>query len=138
MAAQDRLMDYSRITVGEARRRLRPHDVLQMHEDHLAWLNQTLGEPFQGATFVVTHHGPHPDLLGSLDRLSPAYASDLGDLIRRHQPEGWICGHIDDRRDAQIGVTRRRDVALGFPHEVSVTEARALLLRGLIENGRLA
>ena len=50
MAAQDRLMDYSKMTVGEARRRLRPRDVLQMHEDHLAWLNQTLSEPFQGAT----------------------------------------------------------------------------------------
>ncbi|WP_306755234.1 metallophosphoesterase family protein [Paracoccus actinidiae] len=141
IAAQDRLMDYSRITVGEAHRRLRPRDVLQMHEDHLAWLDRTLAEPFPGRTIVVTHHAPHPELLDSLDlldRLRPAYASNLEPLIRRHQPDSWICGHIHGRRDAQIGVTRLRDVALGFPHEVSVTEARALLLRGLIENGRPA
>lgn len=138
IAAQDRLMDYSRITVGEARRRLRPRDILPVHEDHLAWLDRTLAEPFPGRTIVVTHHAPHPELLGSLDHLSPAYASNLEHLIRRHQPDSWICGHIHGRRDAQIGVTRLRDVALGFPHEVSVTDARALLLRGLIENGRLA
>lgn len=141
IAAQDRLMDYSKITVGEARRRLRPRDVLQMHEDHLAWLDRTLAELFPGRTMVVTHHAPHPELLGSLDlldRLRPAYASNLEPLIRRYQPEAWLCGNIHGRREAQIGMSRLRDVSLGFPHEVNMTEARALLLRGLIEKGRLA
>lgn len=122
IAAQDRLMDYGRIAIGEAHRRLRLRDVLRMHEDHLAWLDQTLAEPFPGRTIMVTHHAPHPQLLGSLghlDHLSPSYASDLEHLIRRHQPDGWIWGHIHGRCDAQIGVTRLRDVALRTPNKTS-------------------
>ena len=109
-----------------------------MHNDHLAWLDRALAEPFPGQAIVATHHAPHPELLGRLDRFRPAYASNLEHLIRRHQPEAWLCGHIHDRRDAQIGVTRLRDGSVGFPHEVSVTDARALVLRGLLENGRVA
>lgn len=54
--------DYKKIRVAErGYRKLRPSDVLARHRDHRRWLESVLASPFDGRTFVATHHAPHPD-----------------------------------------------------------------------------
>lgn len=136
MAAARRIMlDYSRIAVGPSRHRLDPEHLLALHVEHLAWLDAELCKPFAGRTFVVTHHAPHRAVAGPIDAVTPAFASDLDDLIRLHQPDAWFFGHTHRWLEARIGRTLIRNVSLGYPGEVDPAQERTLLLRGLIGIG---
>lgn len=44
--------------------------------------------PFPGRTIVVTHHCPHPGLIGGRrSNLDPVYGSDLLPLFERYQTD---------------------------------------------------
>lgn len=133
--ARSVMFDYDRISVGRNGRRLDPLDLLTVHQDHLAWLEAELTKPVEGRTFVVTHHAPHPSVAGQIDRVSPAFSSDLGALIDSHQPDAWLFGHTHRWLEAYVGKTLIRNVSLGYPREVDPINARSLFLRGLIEDG---
>lgn len=105
--------DFYRIGVhDEARqetRRLEPMDVLHLNGLSRQFLEHELGTPFDGVTIVMTHHAPSAMSLSKGYRrglLAAAYASNLDDLIARHQPHLWVHGHIHQSSDYRIGRTR--------------------------------
>ncbi len=107
-AAQDGMNDHRRIKITEGRRRMpfRPAHALSMHRRDLAHITGVLGKPFAGPTVVVTHHAPHPKSVQPRyrgDPLSPAFASDLGEIIERFRPELWIHGHDHGSHNYLVG-----------------------------------
>jgi predicted phosphodiesterase len=129
MVARQVLNDYAQITTGRSlgaiashNRQILPEDVLRVHQDHRAWLEERLRAPhFAGAdgmTVVVTHHGPsRATAAGAIDSLTPAFHSDLDDLILEMQPDFWIFGHSHRRCAAILGKTDLRCVSIGYPQE---------------------
>jgi len=86
-----------------------PADVAAEHQRHRAAIEQVLAVPHDGPTVVVTHHAPsirsiHPGDRG--DAASAAYASDLEEVMLRHQPALWVHGHIHHASDYRFGDTR--------------------------------
>jgi predicted phosphodiesterase len=98
-----------RITKGDGRaRRLTPHDTLRMHMEQRAWLQRKLAESFDGATVVVTHHGPHRRSLASrfaADWVSTAYLSELPNHFFE-RPVLWVHGHTHTSHDYRVGGCR--------------------------------
>jgi len=129
--------DYQYIRMARAgHRRIWPVDTATVHADHRQWLEGRLATPFAGRTLVVTHHCPHPSLIGDQQgELAAAYGSDLLGLIARFEPEAWFFGHTHHRHEVQEGPTLVRNVSLGYPREVEGGEAETaeILLRGLVE-----
>lgn len=121
-----RMNDYRYIRVAEkGYRKLRTSDVVSKHKNHLRWLEKSMSEPFDGETLVATHHAPHPSVLDSFSNdLAAAYASDLGELILRHQPARWFFGHSHTARNGRVGETQLINVSLGYPDEVLDPAAR--------------
>ncbi|MEJ6390578.1 metallophosphoesterase [Gymnodinialimonas ulvae] len=103
-------------------RRIRPIDTLNLHLDHRAWLEAALATPHpsgaEGSTVVVTHHGPHPTVAGKIDSLTASFHSNLGDMIKRHQPDAWYFGHSHRRLRAQVHGTDIRNVSFGYAGEL--------------------
>lgn len=135
--AQSEMFDYRAINPFRNGRRPTPADTVRIFEDHVHWLEDELSSPFHGSTFVVTHHAPHPDVVGDLDRRTPAFVSDLSGLIRRHQPTGWLFGHTHRSLEASDGQTLIRNVSFGYPGEAGKCNIASLLARGLIIDGVL-
>jgi Calcineurin-like phosphoesterase len=97
-----------------------PEDALRRHERERAWLEERLAEPFDGPTVVVSHHGISPRSVPDRfrdDPLTPAFSSDLENMILRHQPDLWIHGHTHDSFDYQIGRTRVICNPAGYSYE---------------------
>jgi len=101
--------DYKRIRRRSSAKHkyIRPSDTVDLHRTGRAWLDGQLALPHVGPTVVVTHHAPHPYSLPApgLD-LSHCYASDLGSLIDAGRPDLWIHGHVHNRVDYRLGITR--------------------------------
>jgi Calcineurin-like phosphoesterase len=99
-----------------------PEDALLRHKRERAWLEERLAEPFDGPTVVVSHHGVSPRSVPErfrTDPISPAFSSDLENMIMRHQPDMWIHGHTHDAFDYQIGRTRVICNPAGYSYEAN-------------------
>ena len=108
----------------EGDRKFRPVDAARIHAASVAWLDDRLSEPFEGATVVITHHAPSlkcvpEQWLG--DRRTCAYASRLDWLIEKHQPAAWCYGHIHEGcPEFRIGMTRMVSNPRGyFPNHLN-------------------
>ena len=91
-----------------APRRLTPHDTLRLHQQHRAWLQLRLAEPFDGPTVVLTHHGPHRGSLAprfAADWVSAAYLSELPPSFFQ-VPSLWLHGHTHSSHDYRVGHCR--------------------------------
>jgi hypothetical protein len=82
-------------------------DALRLHEASRAWLEEKLGESFDGRTVVVTHHAPHrnsihPRYAGMA--MNAGFVSDLTPLLEK--ADLWIHGHVHDSFDYQVGKAR--------------------------------
>jgi Icc-related predicted phosphoesterase len=103
------LNDFRSIRVAaDGYRRFRPLDAAKLFQMSVAWLDERLSEPFDGATVVVTHHAPSIRCVPQkhlADRRTAAYASHLDWLIEKHQPDAWISGHIHSSHMFRIGRT---------------------------------
>jgi predicted phosphodiesterase len=89
--------------------RFTPADALARHLDDRAYLEAALSVPFDGPTVVVTHHAPHPSSVARRfqnDALTPAFVSDLSEVIDRYAPDLWIHGHTHDCFDNLVDATR--------------------------------
>lgn len=94
--AQQAMNDFRLIRATPSYRKLYPADTVRRHEVSRAWLRNALSEPFAGKTVVVTHHAPSTGSVGAEyegDSLTPAYASDLEDLMGP-AVSLWIHGHM--------------------------------------------
>lgn len=84
-----------------------PADTSSAHAQHRAAIEAVLATAFDGPTVVVTHHAPsRRSIAGTVDIPDAAFASDLEGMIRRHQPELWMHGHVHQHHDYRIGNTR--------------------------------
>lgn len=99
-------------------RMLTPEDVQAMHEESVRWLDEELSS-CDMPTVIVSHHAPHPNCLSPIhpDR-SPGFATDMSDLIERHQPAAWLHGHTHYRSDFMIGGTRVTSNQKGHPYDL--------------------
>jgi hypothetical protein len=89
---------------------------LSEHERSRSWLAEELGQPHDGHTVVITHHGPHPNSVhprfeGS--PVNPAFNSDLSDLLPKANL--WVHGHVHDSFDYRVEGCRVVANPLGYP-----------------------
>ncbi|MBL3597592.1 metallophosphoesterase [Rhodovulum sulfidophilum] len=97
-----------------------PEDIIAVHWEHRAWLEERLATPHfagSGRTFVVTHHGPHPSAAGPIDGLTPAFHSDLTEVLERSDIDTWFFGHSHRRLSCTVAGTRIQNVSIGYPDE---------------------
>jgi Icc-related predicted phosphoesterase len=99
--------------------RFMPWHAAAEHRLDLAFVRNELARCHNGPTVVVTHHAPHPRSVQPRHQgsaLSPAFASDLGNLIQDFQPDLWIHGHDHGSHDYRIGRTRIFANQAGYPN----------------------
>lgn len=99
--------------------RFMPWHAAAEHRLDLAFVRNELATRHNGPTVVVTHHAPHPRSVQPRHQgsaLSPAFASDLGNLIEDFQPDLWIHGHDHGSHDYRIGRTRVFANQAGYPN----------------------
>lgn len=137
--ARHRMTDYtairksgplSNLSVRRPQILITPADTLALHREHRAWLEERLAEPHfagpDGRTVVVTHHGPHPATAGMVDGLTPAFHSDLEEMLLRYAPDIWLFGHSHRRLRAMVGSTDIRNISIGYPNEGRLPEEHPL------------
>ncbi|MCH6206374.1 metallophosphoesterase [Brucella ciceri] len=85
------------------------YDAYNLHIDSRKYLVEELSKPFVGPTVVATHHAPHPKSISTFhgrDSLTPAFVSDLTDIIEQFEPDLWVHGHVHENFDYYVGKTR--------------------------------
>ena len=90
-------------------RRFSPEDSIVLHEASRDWLATMLAEPFEGKTVVITHHLPSPRSVPprfAQSPLTPAFVSNLDDLMDGGRLALWIHGHTHDPFDYELYGTR--------------------------------
>ena len=90
----------------------------QQHEQSFQFLTEAFATAISGKKVVVTHHVPtfmnYPEAYRG-DALNGAFAVELFDLIKHHQPELWIYGHTHGNvSDFTIGKTSLVTNQLGY------------------------
>lgn len=124
-AAAAAMNDYKKIRTSPRYSRLRPANTRAEHALAKSWLRERLDEDTDAeVTVVVTHHAPSARSLApkyAKDSLSPAYASNLDDLVEASGAALWIHGHTHHCVDYRIGSTRVWSNQRGYPDE-SVAE----------------
>lgn len=102
--------DHSEIYPDDSYELLSPRQTLEWHRTSRAWLESQLWETGDWVnTVVVTHHLPHPSSVSPRFKggpLSPAFASDLSELVENCGAALWVHGHTHDSFDYQAGSTR--------------------------------
>ena len=87
---------------------LTPEDILAIHNKSRTWLENKLGEEFNGKTVVITHHAPSTkswyDNENSLHLYN--YCNRMEELIGKNDIDLWIHGHIHALSDYMINDTR--------------------------------
>ncbi len=105
--ARQQMTDFS--IIQNHGQRFTPEDAIKLHEASRDWLAIMLAEPFDGKTVVVTHHAPSSLSVHSRyarDLLTPAFASNLENLMDGDRAELWIHGHMHESFDYEIYGTR--------------------------------
>lgn len=116
-----KMNDFKRIKVviDGKKDTVRPHYIQGLHQADRAFIKGELAIPHDGPTVVVTHHAPHPQSIVPMfreDELSPCYASDLSDIIEKHQPALWVHGHDHNHHLYRVGQTMIFSNPAGYPH----------------------
>lgn len=116
------VIGYGRPDRWSTKHKIKPEEMCAIHDISRTWLDETLAQPHDGSTVVVTHHLPslrcvHPRFLeDEQDRLfSAAFASNLDEMVERYQPALWIHGHTHESVDVRIGKTRVVANPAGYP-----------------------
>ena len=115
--AERRMNDYFSSSYNTKGVFLTPEDTKNEHDMAIEFLVEELSKPFKGKTIVMTHHCPHPKSIHekySNDKLNPAFASDLSNIIEKMEPQYWIHGHTHSSFDYKIFNTRVICNPLGY------------------------
>jgi len=89
--------------------RFTPEDSIELHTKTRDWLSCMLSEPFNGKTVVITHHAPSSKSVSprfAKDLLTPAFASNLEELMEGNRVALWVHGHTHDGFDYEVFGTR--------------------------------
>lgn len=116
--------------------RFMPWHAAAEHRLDLAFIRQELSTHHNGPTVVITHHAPHPNSIEPRYQgspLTPAFASDLSNVIDEFQPELWIHGHDHGSHDYRIGRTRLFANQAGYPNLHGDRENRGFNPRCVIQ-----
>ncbi|WP_065892804.1 metallophosphoesterase [Pseudomonas sp. 44 R 15] len=110
--------DFRMIRADSNYRRLRPADLIAKNNATKAYLSRELAEPFEGKTFVITHHCPIPEVGGDEHggHLSAAYYNRWHSLVE--QADFWAFGHTHHSTDTVLGGCRLVSNQRGYPGEV--------------------
>ena len=105
--ARQQMTDFS--IIQNHGHRFTPEDAIRLHTASRDWLVAMLAEPFAGKTVVITHHAPssqsvHPRY--ARDLLTPAFASNLENLMDGDRAALWIHGHMHESFDYDVYDTR--------------------------------
>lgn len=112
--------DYEKITLyGEEnyRRKLRPRDVLKLHEESVLCLESAIKNADR--LIILSHHLPSFRILDERHRKEPiftAYATDL-ERFFDHPIVLWIHGHYHEAKDSVIGGIRVVSNPYGYMSE---------------------
>jgi Icc-related predicted phosphoesterase len=109
-AAASGMNDYHVIRSSTTSRALDPQETVQWHQQSAKKLADFLADrkDFE-KSIVITHCTPSEQSIPKRFQghpLTPAFASNMEDFIRKHQPRLWIHGHTHDSFDYTIGKTR--------------------------------
>lgn len=110
--------DFRMIRAESNYRRLLPADLIAKNNATKAYLSRQLAEPFEGKTFVITHHCPIPEVAGDehSGHLSAAYYNRWHSLVE--QADFWVFGHTHYSTDTVLGGCRLVSNQRGYPSEV--------------------
>ena len=128
-AAAKRMNDYLRIRKERTSDILiEPEDIRDTHREHRAWLENALSAPFDGQTYVVTHHAPHPSCAPRPElEFAAAYVTDLTKMMGRHRIEGWIYGHTHfQSRTPHVEGVQLMCSSIGYPWQREGRDADAV------------
>jgi Icc-related predicted phosphoesterase len=101
--------DFRVIFPTDQREALSPEQTLRWHMKSRFWIEEALREPFDGKIIVVTHHLPHPRSVHpqyANDPVTPAFCSDLSELVENSGATLWVHGHTHTSCDYMAGETR--------------------------------
>lgn len=109
--------DFTMIRADVNYRRLRPADVIAKNQVTLDFLGRELSKPFEGRTFVVTHHCPIREVAGGEydGHVSAAYYNQWHRLLE--QADYWAFGHTHHSVDTVLGGCRLLSNQRGYPGE---------------------
>jgi Icc-related predicted phosphoesterase len=102
------MSDFLEINRFRGKPTLVPEFFQRLHQTSRAWLRDTAAK-IRRPKVIVTHHAPHPKSIAPQfagNRLNPAFASDLTDVIESAEARLWIHGHIHWNSDYRVGKTR--------------------------------
>lgn len=127
MTCARQMNDFKMIRAESNYRRVRPADLIERNQATRAYLSRELAEPFDGKTFVITHHCPIPEVAGDEHdgHLSAAYFNRWHGLVER--ADFWAFGHTHHSVDTILGGCRLLSNQRGYPNEDCGFDPRKLI-----------
>ncbi|VAW85064.1 hypothetical protein MNBD_GAMMA18-2365 [hydrothermal vent metagenome] len=92
-------------------------DMQACHIRDKTYLAESIAEPFEGKTVVVTHHSPSLSLVSG--GLKYCYASDLDHWFDQYDFDMWICGHSHESGISRINNIPVVQNCRGYPGELT-------------------
>ena len=124
MNEAQRVMNDHRLITRDGTNLFLPEDAAAEFRKSKEFINNAVqradGVWFKGPTVVVTHHAPHPHSIAPQykgDKLSPAFVSDLSDVIKDNDIALWVHGHDHNNHDYTVDGTRIVSSQKGYPGE---------------------
>lgn len=119
--APDPADEFEALLPPSIERRVSAGDLRALHLKHRAWLESELARSHpdgeEGQTVVITHHGLHPLIAGNIDKLTPAFHSDLTDVLQNFEIDAWFFGHSHRHHRATVEGCDIRNISIGYPDE---------------------
>jgi len=106
---QSAMNDYKMIKRDPSYSKMRTIDTYRIHQLSRKWLDESLQKSEKSKNVVITHHAPSLKSVSEQYKSHPvttAYASNMDELILKHQPDYWIHGHIHTPSWYNIGQTQ--------------------------------
>ncbi len=121
--ARNRMNDYRLIYLDDEYalpRRFTPEDAVERFRAEKQFLIDEVGRGDPAKTIVITHFSPTPMAVPDEfkgDELSPAFNSNLDNVIEASGVPLWVYGHSHRSMDLTIGQTRVLSNQRGYPRE---------------------